>query len=33
MIIMAAVPGMVSIYDYIAAGSSDAYIFATQEIR
>ena len=33
MFSMTFVPGTVSIYDYIAAGSNDAYIFATQEIR
>ena len=27
------IPHTVSIYDYLAAGSDDAYIFATQEIR
>jgi hypothetical protein len=27
------VPNMLNICDYMAAGSSDAYIFATQEIR
>jgi hypothetical protein len=27
------VPNTLNIYDYLAAGSSDAYIFATQEIR
>ena len=27
------IPGTVSIYDYLAAGSSDAYIFATPEVR
>jgi hypothetical protein len=27
------VPNTVSIYDYLSAGSDDAYIFATYEIR